>query len=130
MNYKSDEQIRKTSHCLECGDEISYGRTDKKFCCEECRVKHNNSLGQYSRMYRRRVLRSLQKNYEILQNLIRDGVESIDIIELNLLGFNPACITSYQRVHGRVRFSCYDIKYIISENRLFGLTRMTKVKNL
>ena len=50
MGY--DKNIRKMPVCLECGNRIRYGRTDKKFCCEDCRTKHHNDLARAGRSFR------------------------------------------------------------------------------
>ena len=44
MEYAKKE--RKIPVCLECGDKIKYGRMDKKFCCDECKVRHNNKMAK------------------------------------------------------------------------------------
>ena len=67
MEYKIAQ--RKMPVCLECGDRIRYGRTDKKFCCDECRLKYNYEQVKASKNYRRRVMAALARNYEILEDL-------------------------------------------------------------
>ena len=60
MEYVKRE--RKLPVCLECGDKIRYGRSDKKFCCEDCKTRHYNNLAKGSRAYRRRVISRLARN--------------------------------------------------------------------
>ena len=55
---------RRTAHCLHCGDKISYGRTDKKYCSDECRAFFNN------RKLRER--RSLMASDATLEGIGRD----------------------------------------------------------
>ena len=76
MDYKKWQ--RNIPVCLECGDKIRYGRTDKKFCCDECRNRHYNSKLKEGRAYRRKVLAILQKNYDLLDELLKSGVDSAD----------------------------------------------------
>ena len=57
---------RSTPRCLECGDKISYGRSDKKFCCEDCKNRHHNHKVRSSRSVKRRVVSALERNYDIL----------------------------------------------------------------
>ena len=47
MVYK--KYVRHMPVCLECGDQIRYGRTDKKFCCDECRARNYNDRVRKSR---------------------------------------------------------------------------------
>ena len=54
MDY--GKRVRNLPRCLECGDKILYGRTDKKFCCEECRMKHFYASSKATRMFKRKIL--------------------------------------------------------------------------
>ena len=80
MDYKRWE--RSIPVCLECGDKIKYGRTDKKFCSDDCRNRHHNEKQKESRAYRRKVLAILAKNYDLLDALIKMGVDSADFANL------------------------------------------------
>ena len=125
MNYS--ERTEESPRCLECGDEIGYGRKGKKFCSEECRHKHHNEQHRSSRRYRRMVCAILDRNYEILNGLLLAGVESIWVADAIALGFNPAYVTSY-RSHGkRIMCHCYDISYVTTDNRM---TSISKIQNL
>ena len=86
MDYKKWQ--RNIPVCLECGDKIRYGRTDKKFCCDECRNRHYNSKLKEGRAYRRKVLAILQKNYDLLDELLKSGVDSADFADLVTLGLD------------------------------------------
>ena len=68
--------------CLECGSQIRYGRTDKKFCCEECKIRHHNSRARAARYFKSKVIAIINRNYEILDALLKDGVDSADLMDL------------------------------------------------
>lgn len=123
MEYKISS--RKTPVCLECGDRIRYGRTDKKFCCDGCRVKYNNEQVRSSRVYRRRVLGALSRNYEILDNLLRADVGSVDLLELEGLGFSPGVMTSHHKVNRHDEYTCFDIKYIMTPTRICSIKKIS-----
>ena len=124
-DYKS--YVRHMPVCLECGDKIRYGRTDKKFCCEECRSKHYNRQARDSRTFRRKVLRQLDVNYEILEALVKSDASSVDMTDLLSLGFSPAIVTSFKRTRTRVECTCFDIKYIMTPNRLSSISKIQNV---
>lgn len=124
MDY--GKRMRKMPTCLECGDKIRYGRTDKKFCCEDCRTKYNNNIQKETRAYRRRVLSMLARNYEILCGLIVTGLDSADLQDLELKGFYPGIVTSYRRIGKHDVFCCFDIKYIMTSSRIYSVM---KIKN-
>ncbi len=113
--------------CLECGDEIRYGRKDKKFCCDECRNRHHNEQSKGARHYRRMVAAILDRNYEILEELIRSGTDALWVSDAIALGYNPAYITSYRKHGRRMMCHCYDISYITTDNRI---TSLSKIQNL
>lgn len=123
MDYKVP--IRKIPVCLECGDKIRYGRADKKFCCESCRSKYNNEQVRSGRIYRRRVMGALARNYEILDNLVKSNVDSADLYDLEGLGFSPGVVTSHRKVNRHDEYSCFDIKYIMTPSRLSSIKKIS-----
>lgn len=118
---------RHMPRCLECGDQIRYGRTDKKFCSERCKAKHHNDQAKAGRAFRHKVTGMLNRNYEILEEVIMSGADSVDLIDLMSLGFVPDMVTSYRRSGKHDHYTCYDIKYIMTSTRLFSIM---KIQNL
>ena len=110
--------------CLECGKEILYGRTDKKFCSEECKNKYHNNRHKYSRSMHYKVLNGIEKNYDILNRLYRSRVLSIDIGDLVALGFRLDYATGYRKSNRHDEYHCFEYKYYITRNRLFGLQKL------
>ena len=121
------KQTRIIPNCMECGDKIHYGRADKKFCSEECKVKYYNELGKVSRTYRRRVLSSISRNYEILDQIICSGVDNISLVDIMALGFVPGIMTSHRRIRGRNECACFDIKYYMTESRIYSIMKIRNV---
>ena len=125
MEYKKWERVIPV--CLECGDKIKYGRTDKKFCSDDCRNRHFNNKLKEGRAYRRKVLTLLQKNYDLLDELIKSGIESADFADLVTLGFTPDAVTFYHRSRRHDDFACFDIKYKMSESRIYSISKLQNV---
>ena len=123
MEYKVAN--RKMPVCLECGDKIRYGRTDKKFCCDGCRMKYHNEQVKASNTYRRRILAVLSRNYEILDNLLKSDVEAVDLFDLEGLGFIPGVVTSYRKVNKHDEYTCFDIKYIMTPTRVASIKKIS-----
>ncbi len=126
MEYDK-KYVKHRSLCLECGDVIRYGRTDKKFCCEECKTKHHNNQAKAGRIYRHKILAVLNKNYEILDELLRSGTDSAELIDLISSGFVPGVVTSYKKVLKHDVYTCYDIKYTMTRTRVYSIM---KIQNL
>ena len=123
MEYKIAN--RKMPTCLECGDKIRYGRTDKKFCCDVCRMKYHHEQVKISKIYRRRVLAVLTRNYEILDNLLKTDVDAVDLFDLEGLGFIPGVVTSDRKVNRHDEYTCFDIKYIMTPTRVSCIKKIS-----
>jgi len=126
MDYDKKE-LRAGTHCLECGEEITYGRTDKKFCCEECKNRHYNHMTQFSKSVKRRVLSSLERNHVILDSLIKAGIDSVDLAEAVAMGFSPNHFTSGNRKGRCMEVCCFDIRYVLGISRLSGISKIQNV---
>ena len=126
MDY-GNKKIKHMPRCLECGEQIRYGRTDKKYCCEDCRNRHHNSMMKDSRAFRRRTLSILSRNYSILEEFIKFGIRSVDLSYLLQRGFVPGIVTSYRKVRKHDEYSCFDIKYIMTETRIYGMSKIQNV---
>lgn len=124
MEYKQKKHL---SVCLECGDRIGYGRTDKKFCCENCKNRHNNRIAQEGRIFRRKILGTLDRNYRILNQMLHSGITSADITDLVSSGFSPYVMTAHRIVRRRTECCCYDIKYIMTASRLSAISKIQNV---
>lgn len=126
MGYKISE--RKASVCLECGDRIRYGRTDKKFCCEECKNRHYNNLAKGSRAYRRRIMTRLSKNYQILEQMLKSGQTSMELTDLMAMGFTPDSVTGFHKNRFKSdEYWCFDIKYKMTDSRLYSISKIRNV---
>jgi len=112
-------------HCLECGTEITYGRSDKKFCCRLCKDTYNNRIKQSVHSHKIRVDSIIHTNYNFLNNLIKLGVEWIPVGEASAAGFKTGFVTSYSRIGDHYEYACYDIYYRISLTRIFNIRRMS-----
>lgn len=122
MKYKGNIDLQ--TRCLECGHEITYGRTDKKFCCEECKNKyHNRTSKEYIRIHSK-TIRALDKNYGILLDLIRKGYDSAELGDLIQWGFSPNYVTGVRCLRRKTEHRCYNIKYYYTESRIYGIQKV------
>lgn len=126
MDY-SIKRRRCLPRCLECGGSIGYGRKDKKFCSDDCKNKHHNSLARTSRSAKRKILSALERNYNVLDKLLMDGSDAIWISDAVALGFNPGYSTSFRKTGRKEYYHCFDISYVMTPNRLSSIS---KIQNL
>ena len=111
-------------HCLQCGDLIPYGRTDRKFCSQDCKNEYNNRRRHLPAREDSEpwVLAHLRANYAILRRLLIMGVHSIDQATLRQLGFRPEFVTLYRKVGHRTEFGCFDVRYEQTPSRVKKLS--------
>lgn len=119
--------VRRMPVCLECGDKIRYGRSDKKFCCDKCRMSHNNRAARNGKAFRRKILRQLEKNYVILDSLLKSGVSSADLTDLVASGFVAEIVTSHRKLRTHSEYSCFDIKYILTPSKVSCISKIQNV---
>ena len=114
--------FRIQTRCLQCGKEILYGRSDRKFCCPDCKNQyHNRRRYPLKEEMESSVLRKLDLNHAILERLYKLGVYTIDLITLTHLGFDARFVTSFRRVGRHDVFAIFDLQYEMTPSRLKNL---------
>ena len=108
--------------CLECGNEF-HGRSDKRFCSIGCKNAYNNRRAKSLREYRNSIMKSISRNYEILEMLLREKISTISLDEIGRLGFELECVTGH-RAGKHNEYACYDIRYFRSETKIFNIHRV------
>jgi hypothetical protein len=98
--------------CLDCGD-ILRGRTDKKFCSDQCRNNFNNRLNRDSNNYVRNVHSLLRRNRRILSDLYDEGKTRIHKDALIALGYNFTFVTHIiENSSGEKLNYCFEYGYV------------------
>ena len=124
MNALDTPSSGQGGYCPECGKPLPAGRVDKKFCSAACKNRyHYRRSGSY-RNYRLRVMNALERNHRILEDLLEQGIRSMDKMELLSRGFVPEYCSSCCRVRGHLEYACYDLRYFVSDTRIWGLERI------
>lgn len=109
--------------CIECGDKIM-GRSDKKFCTDQCRSAYNNRLNSDSNNIMRNINNTLRKNRRILLEANPEGKSKISREHLIKKGFKFDYITNlYQTKNGHTYYFCYDQGYLPLERDWYALVR-------
>ena len=121
MEYKVEE--RPEARCLECGDRLEYGRSDRKFCSDRCRNRYHNRRNYAAAAARIKALNALEKNHDILSAMISGGISSILLSDLVEMGFSPSSCSSCSRYGCHLEYRCFDISYLMSSNRVFRLKK-------
>jgi hypothetical protein len=107
--------------CLECGAKIT-GRTDKKFCGDQCRNSYNNRLNSDNISLIRNTNNLLRKNRRILMELNPNGKTKTTREKLLTRGFDFQHFTSlYTTKDGAVYHYCYEQGYLQMDNDWFLL---------
>lgn len=94
-----------------CGDTIR-GRTDKKFCSDQCRNNFNNRLNRDSNNFVRNVHGLLRKNRRILSDLYSENKIRIHKDALFALGYNFSFFTHViETSQGNKFHFCFEYGY-------------------
>jgi len=119
--YKTREE--EVAHCLECGKAV-YGRKDKHFCDLSCKNRYWNRQAQAQRRFRIQTVETLNRNYAILDTLIKEKRLSVELEELERLGFEANVVTGHRK--GMCRhdeYACFDIRFYRTGTRIFNIRR-------
>lgn len=107
--------------CLECGEPI-LGRSDKKFCSDQCRNAYNNRMNSDVNNLMRNINNRLRKNRRILSALNPTGKTKVKKDQLLSKGFNFKFFThTYTTQKGTTYYFIYDQGYLQLDKDLFVL---------
>ena len=101
-------------NCRYCGEAIS-GRSDKKFCDDQCRSNFNSRMN-YASPEIRTVNSILRRNRRILDSLASLGNAQIDMSNLHEKGFNFRFHTHTRSAKGYTYNMCYDYAWLTAED--------------
>lgn len=110
--------------CLNCGSSV-YGRSDKKFCSDECRNEYHNHHLTQKRKLRRSVIEALDRNHSCLEQVMVLGLNSVSLEEMEELGFEKDVFTGTGKsVKSHRIFRCYDIEYAQTPTRILHIRHL------
>jgi hypothetical protein len=108
-------------NCIECGTPI-VGRSDKKFCSDQCRSMRHNRFNSDTINYVRTVNNVLRKNRRILGALNTGGKVRVPAEKLREQGFDFRYHTgTYRTKDGVIYYYCYEQGYLPIEKNCFLL---------
>jgi hypothetical protein len=98
--------------CLHCNETIK-GRSDKKFCDDQCRSTYNNEIKTEDDTLIKQTNKVLKKNRTILKSLNTTGKIIVKRADMLKRGFDFGYFTSILRTkRGTDYFFCYDMGYL------------------
>ena len=101
-------------HCLRCGKPLT-GRSDKKFCNDDCRTDYHNDKRRIRDKQFRAVNHILSSNWKILSAELRNGHSRVRAKDLAARNFNFEIYTTSRRnFPGGRTYWCYNCAYRIS----------------
>lgn len=121
MDYGEKE---KKTRCLECGDDISYGRTNRKFCCDRCKNTWHNRRTRGTKLAKARVMSILNRNYSILNGILEAGGTSAGVDQLKGMGFDFDYCTSYRKIRRHDEYVCFDIAFKIMADEVVSIRKL------
>lgn len=103
--------------CLMCKEKIIQGRSDKKFCCDHCRVQYNNSHQRKEEQNIKHINSILRKNRSILKKLNPVGKTTVrkELLTENDFDFRFYTHT-YNTESDMKYYFCYEFGYTAVPN--------------
>jgi hypothetical protein len=102
--------------CLDCQQPL-VGRTDKKFCDDQCRTNYNNKIKISDHSHIKQINLILKKNWQILKDNNPEGKTKVKRDVLVRKGFNFNYHThTYATQKGLTYIFCYEYGYLPLEN--------------
>ncbi len=96
--------------CLNCKEPLQ-GRSDKKFCSDQCRATFNNSNKKPYEEAIKKLNSQLRKNRTILKTLCPTGKATVRREVLSEMGFSFRHFTSAYGKSSDLYFLCYDYAF-------------------
>ncbi len=102
--------------CLDCNALIK-GRSDKKFCDDQCRSNYNNRIKAEDNSFLKQVNQTLKKNRNILKAKNPEGKTKVkrDVLVCKGFDFNYHTHT-YATQKGSTYFFCYEYGYLVLDH--------------
>ncbi len=110
--------IHENKSCINCGNKIK-GRTDKKFCNENCRNGYNNRLHADRNNLIRNINNALGRNRRILAEIAGEPEKASNVPLQRLMsrGYHPHFFTHKLKCKkGREFIFCYDYGFHRQQN--------------
>lgn len=105
-----------TKKCLVCKTEI-VGRSDKKYCSDQCRNVYNNKVNSQFYKEVRKTNKRLRTNREILNKYHQKDMQTVSLFSLISDGFILTYFTNlYKDSEGNDIYFCYDLGYQLQAN--------------
>lgn len=114
-----------TRYCMNCR-KIIVGRSDKKFCSDECRTMFNNRKYRERYYGMTRIDRILKKNHSIIDSLYKKGKRKIAFSALFGMGFNFEYVTSMREspdMYSSYVAGCYNYFYIVGFDGMVSIRK-------
>lgn len=84
-------------NCIQCGETLR-GRSHRKFCSDQCRAAHHNTIHQKEWNELRAFARNIFNNAKRLHQLQKNK-KSYSLTQLQALGVNPYCCMEWCPTH-------------------------------
>jgi len=108
--------MKKEKICLFCGEGFKGGRSDRKYCDDQCRANYHNQQRQVQEAMVININAILKRNWKILKLLNPRGQSIVRKSFLLEQGYNFNYFTNvYKTQEGRVYYFCYDLGFAIVE---------------
>jgi hypothetical protein len=115
------------SECLDCGAPLR-GRSDKKFCDDQCRSSYNNRINESVARAIRPINAILRRNHSILSRLCTGKRIRLMKDELLKYGYDLNYHTHLQTQGEQTCYFCYNYGYMQLDTEVFLIVKKDKIR--
>lgn len=115
---EEEKEFKKQSRqCCVC-DKKLYGRSDKVFCDIHCKNKYHQDIRKHSKSAAVNTVKTLQKNYIILCNLLGTKCDRYIIKKLKLqeMGFNFEIVSGMSKNPYGLKMDVFELSWYYTSN--------------
>ena len=114
--------------CLDCSNTLR-GRTDKKFCDDQCRSNFNNRMKAGQQGCIGPINSILRKNHTVLSRICIGEKVRTSKDKLLINGFNPDYHTHLRQTqNGKTYYFCYDYGFLfLNKDEILIVKKMEKI---
>jgi len=113
--------------CLECNGKIN-GRSDKKFCCDQCRSSHHRKHQYHENSFVKQTNVILKINRQILEDFVKEKIRKVHKEKLLDAGFRFSYFTNECKAKGGKTYRfCYEFGYTETQTQHFILAKRNDI---
>ena len=121
--------MEKIKECIVCGKALK-GRSDKKFCQDECRSAFHNDIRKVDLANIRFTNRILKRNRDILKGMSQENINCSTYTWMKNRGFEFEYFTNVLTTPEKTHYFVYEYGYYMEGDNCHPIEKLNDYENL